>query len=73
MFPTPSRLIRASPTQIGILIGIHNSEIQKSRSIDKELSLYDGDGLYVLIKPSDRKLWRFRYQRPDSGKRTVLG
>lgn len=52
---------------------LSNSEIQKSRAIDKELSLYDGDGLYVLIKPSGRKLWRFRYQRPNSEKRTVLG
>jgi hypothetical protein len=38
---------------------LSNSEIQKSRALDKELSLYDGDGLYLLIKPSGRKLWRF--------------
>lgn len=51
---------------------LSNSEIQKSRAIDKELSLYDGDGLYLSIKPSGKKLWRFRYQRPDSGKERFL-
>lgn len=50
-----------------------NTEIQKIRVNDKDVSLYDGDGLYLLIKPSGKKLWRFRYQRPNTNKRTILG
>ncbi len=49
-----------------------HTEVSKARTPDKALSLHDGDGLFLLIKPSGKKLWRFRYLRPDTKKRTTL-
>lgn len=49
-----------------------HTEVSKARTPDKELSLHDGDGLFQLIKPSGKKLWRFRYLRSDTKKRTTL-
>lgn len=49
-----------------------NNEILKAKPEDKDYTLHDGDGLFILIKTSGKKLWRFRYQRPDSSSRTNL-
>lgn len=51
---------------------LSNIEIQKKRAIDKEITLHDGDGLFLLIKPQDKKLWHFRYQRPNTKLRTNI-
>ncbi|HTN31255.1 MAG TPA: integrase arm-type DNA-binding domain-containing protein [Pseudomonas sp.] len=32
---------------------------------EKEYSLFDGQGLYLLVKPSGAKTWRFKFTRPD--------
>ena len=37
----------------------------------KTVNLFDGNGLYLLIKPSGIKLWRMLYSAPD-GRRRVL-
>ncbi|ROP49856.1 integrase [Enterobacter sp. BIGb0383] len=49
-----------------------NNEILKAKPREKDFTLHDGDGLFLLIKASGKKLWRFRYQRPVSGSRTNL-
>jgi len=49
-----------------------NNEILKAKSQEKDFTLHDGDGLFLLIKTSGKKLWRFRYQRPASSSRTNL-
>nr|VUD33815.1 phage integrase [Raoultella sp. NCTC 9187] len=49
-----------------------NNEILKAKSREKDFTLHDGDGLFLLVKTSGKKLWRFRYQRPVSGSRTNL-
>lgn len=49
-----------------------NNEILKAKSREKDFTLHDGDGLFLLVKTSGKKLWRFRYQRPVSGNRTNL-
>lgn len=49
-----------------------NNEILKSKPRETDFPLHDGDGLFLLVKTSDKKLWRFRYQRPVSGSRTNL-
>lgn len=49
-----------------------NNEILKAKPQDKDFTLHDGDGLFLLIKTSGKKLWRFRYQRPASSSRTNL-
>ena len=49
-----------------------NNEILKAKLQEKDFTLHDGDGLFLLIKTSGKKLWRFRYQRPNSSSRTNL-
>lgn len=49
-----------------------NNEILKAKPQEKDFTLHDGDGLFLLVKISGKKLWRFRYQRPDSSSRTNL-
>lgn len=49
-----------------------NNEILKAKPQEKDFTLHDGDGLFLLIKTSGKKLWRFRYQRPNSISRTNL-
>lgn len=33
---------------------------------DKDYKLFDGQGLFLLVKPSGVKTWRFKFTRPDS-------
>lgn len=49
-----------------------NKEILKAKPREKDFTLHDGDGLFLLVKTSGKKLWRFRYQQPSSGSRTNL-
>ncbi|WP_336702437.1 integrase domain-containing protein [Pantoea dispersa] len=49
-----------------------NNEILKAKPREKDFTLHDGDGLFLLVKTSGKKLWRFRYQRPASSSRTNL-
>jgi len=50
-----------------------NTEVLRAKTIDKDLTLHDGDGLFMVIKTTGKKLWRFRYQRPATRQRTMLG
>jgi len=36
-----------------------NNEILKAKPQVKDFTLHDGDGLFLLIKTSGKKLWRF--------------
>ncbi|CQQ81378.1 prophage CP4-57 integrase [Yersinia mollaretii] len=49
-----------------------HTEVQKAKAIDKDLTLHDGDGLFLLVKTTGKKIWRFRYQLPHSSKRTMI-
>jgi len=49
-----------------------NNEILKAKPQEKDFTLHDGDGLFLLIKTSGKKLWRFRYQRPAISSRINL-
>ncbi|QLS05074.1 tyrosine-type recombinase/integrase [Citrobacter freundii] len=49
-----------------------NNEILKAKPREKDFTLHDGDGLFLLVKTTGKKLWRFRYQRPGSNSRTNL-
>lgn len=31
----------------------------------KDFTLFDGQGLFLLVKPTGVKIWRFKYRRPD--------
>ncbi|RJL46424.1 DUF4102 domain-containing protein [Pectobacterium carotovorum] len=50
-----------------------HTEVQKAKTTDKDLTLHDGNGLFLLVKTSGKKLWRFRYQKPITGQRTMIG
>ncbi|WP_394550402.1 integrase domain-containing protein [Pantoea sp. SGAir0183] len=50
-----------------------NTEILRSKAIDKDLTLHDGGGLFMVVKTTGKKLWRFRYQRPATKQRTMMG
>ncbi|EOY3739245.1 integrase domain-containing protein [Escherichia coli] len=48
------------------------TQIKAARPGEKELTLHDGGGLYLLIKPSGAKIWRFSYYRPADKKRALM-
>jgi len=50
-----------------------NTEVLRSKATDKDLTLHDGDGLFMVVKITGKKLWRFRYQRPATKQRTMMG
>lgn len=50
-----------------------NTEVSRAKATDKDLTLHDGDGLFLMVKTSGKKLWRFRYQRPATRQRTMMG
>lgn len=47
-------------------------QIKAARPAQKEYTLQDGGGLFLLVKPSGSKLWRFSYYRPSDKKRILL-
>lgn len=49
-----------------------DTKIKTAKPTDKEYTLQDGNGLYLLIKPSGSKIWRFNYYRPITKKRTLV-
>ena len=50
-----------------------NTEVLRAKAIYKDLTLHDGDGLFMVVKTTGKKLWRFRYQRPATRQCTMLG
>lgn len=52
-----------------------STEIEKAKPKEKEYTLTDGQGLYLLIKPNGAKLWRFNYYKPftQPKKRALIG
>lgn len=54
---------------------LNNTQIDKAKPKEKEYSLADGKGLYLLIKPNGAKLWRFNYYKPYTTpkKRALIG
>lgn len=50
-----------------------NTEVLRAKATEKDMTLHDGDGLFLIVKTSGKKLWRFRYQRPNTKQRTMMG
>lgn len=50
-----------------------NTKVLRSKATDKDITLHDGDGLFMVVKTTGKKLWRFRYQRPATKQRTMIG
>ncbi|ATI86076.1 integrase domain-containing protein [Klebsiella pneumoniae] len=49
-----------------------NTEIRAAKPAAKEYTLQDGGGLYLLVKPSGSRIWRFSYYRPHDKKRALV-
>ncbi|MBE9607861.1 tyrosine-type recombinase/integrase [Chitinilyticum piscinae] len=48
-----------------------DSECRNAKPGDKDYKLFDGGGLFLLVKTSGAKLWRMKYAKPD-GKESSL-
>lgn len=48
------------------------TQIKNAKAIGKEISLLDGGGLVLIVKPSGVKTWHLRYCKPGTSKRTTL-
>jgi len=35
--------------------------VLRAKADDKDMTLHDGDGIFLVIKISGKNLWRFRY------------
>lgn len=47
---------------------------EAAKARDKDYKLFDGQGLYLLVKPTGVKSWRFKYTKPDGrGGLTAFG
>lgn len=62
-----------APTVARTTRPLTNTEVSHAKATDKDLTLHDGDGLFLMVKTSGKKLWRFRYQRPATKQRTMIG
>ena len=52
---------------------LNNTQIEKAKAADSDFTLSDGGGLYLLVKKSGAKLWRFNYYHPVTKKRILIG
>ncbi|MBW4198560.1 tyrosine-type recombinase/integrase [Enterobacter cloacae subsp. cloacae] len=48
------------------------TEARAARPAEKDYTLQDGNGLYLLVKTSGAKIWRFNYVRPGDKKRALV-
>lgn len=49
-----------------------DTEIKKAKPAEKEFTLWDGDGLFLRIKPSSKKIWHLGYTVPLTKKRAKM-
>lgn len=54
-------------------MALKNLEIQYAARRARDYKLFDGEGLYILVRTSGSKLWRFRYRFDDKEKTLCLG
>ena len=49
-----------------------DTQIKAAKPRDKDYSLFDGGGMYLLIKANNAKIWRFKYTRPYTKKGALI-
>ena len=54
-------------------IPLTDIQVKNAKPNEKELKLFDGKGLYLLITPSGGKLWRLKYRFKGKEKKLSLG
>lgn len=55
------------------IVPLTDIQVKNVKPQEKEFTLFDGGGLYVLITPSGGKLWHLKYSYNGKGKRITLG
>jgi hypothetical protein len=55
------------------MAGLTDTEIKKAKATDKAYSMGDGGGLYLWVKPTGGKLWRWSYRFEGKEKLMSLG
>src|SRR5664280_17155 len=55
------------------IIQLSDMKIQKAKSKDKNVTLVDGGGLFLMVTPTGGKLWRFKYRYDGKQKLLALG
>lgn len=54
-----------------IVTPLSDTKINKAKAENNPYKLFDGGGLYLLVKPNGVKNWRHKYKKPD-GKETSI-
>jgi hypothetical protein len=57
---------------VKIVKPLTDTQIKNAKPKEKDYTLSDGDGLYLLIKKTGSKIWRFNYIRPSTKKRALI-
>lgn len=52
---------------------LKDAKIRAAKAISKEMKLYDGLGLYLLVKPVCSKHWKMRYSFGDKEPKLSFG
>jgi len=55
------------------IIPLSDMKVQKAKSKDKSITLFDGGGLFLLVTPTGGKLWRFKYRFDGKEKKLAFG
>ena len=48
-----------------VAIPLSDSKCEAAKPREKDYSLFDGEGLHLLVKTNGTKTWRFKFTRPD--------
>jgi hypothetical protein len=54
-------------------MALSDTKIRGAKTSDKQVKLFDGRGLFLLVAPSGGKLWRFKYRHEAKEKLLSLG
>lgn len=57
---------------VKIIKPLNDTQIKSSKPKEKDFTLSDGNGLYLLVKKTGYKIWRFNYISPISNKRRLV-
>lgn len=49
-----------------------DKKIQTTKATDKDIKLFDGYGLHILIRTSGTKVWRLKYNKISDNKESIL-
>ncbi|RYY77805.1 MAG: DUF4102 domain-containing protein [Moraxellaceae bacterium] len=51
---------------------LKDTEILNAKPREKDYTVFDGDGLLIVIQPNNKKIWRFKYSHPVTRKARLM-